>query len=176
MIPFPNKHTIMLKYAYDKGYRVKNGEPYSYKGHIIKGTNNGQGYYTFSLRIPGNRKYKSANIKVHRLAAYQKYGLKMFENGIEVRHLNGNRHDNTWNNICIGTHSDNMMDQSKETRMKKSLKAATKRRRFIDEEMEHIRTLHKQGWSYTKLMKEFNISSKGTMSYIINNKYQTMLR
>ena len=39
-----------------------------------------------------------------------------------------------------------------------------------------MKNLYKQGWTYTQLMKEFNISSKGTMSYIINNKYQTMLR
>lgn len=70
-------------------------------GKIIKG-------YRY-VRMHRNRK-KVLFVAVHRLQAYVKFGNKLYEPGIEVRHLNGNAFDNRYDNIAIGTHSQNMMD------------------------------------------------------------------
>ena len=71
--------------AYKKGYRVlMDGTPISKRNHL-NGTNCG-GYIRLSIRIEGKKEY----IMVHRLQAYQKFGDKMFENGLVVRHLNNN--------------------------------------------------------------------------------------
>jgi HNH endonuclease len=42
------------------------------------------------------------------LVAYQKFGMAMFEPGIEVRHKNNVRTNNRHENI-LGTHHDNMI-------------------------------------------------------------------
>ena len=57
-------------------------------------------YYCFNIRIDG----KPKRIEVHRLQAYQKFGDKIFEKGIVVRHLNGDSTDNSYDNIGIGTY------------------------------------------------------------------------
>lgn len=41
---------------------------------------------------------------IHRLQAYQKFGDKIYEDGIVVRYLNGDRYDNSYDNIGIGTY------------------------------------------------------------------------
>ena len=66
----------------------------------------GNRYLKFGLTINGKRLY----IPIHRLQAFQKFGMKMFEPGIEVRHLNNNNYDNSWDNIALGTRSENMLD------------------------------------------------------------------
>lgn len=46
----------------------------------------------------------------HRLVAFQKFGIKVFEDKIVVRHLNGNKLDNSPENIMIGSQNDNIKD------------------------------------------------------------------
>jgi hypothetical protein len=58
--------------------------------------------------------------------------------------------------------------------MRKSLVATVKNRKFTDEEVNLIREdskIHKL--PYSKIMEKWNINSKGTLSYIINNSYKT---
>lgn len=77
------------------------------------------GYLIFQIRLNG----KKQPIKVHRLQAYQKYGEKVFEKYLEVRHENSNKMDNTWDNILLGTHSANMMDVPREVRVERAINA-----------------------------------------------------
>jgi len=65
------------------------------------------------------------------------------------------------------------MDKQPEARTAHAILASSKKRKFSDAEMAEIKRLHNAGWSYNRLMGKFNISSTGTMSYIINNKYAT---
>lgn len=60
-------------------------------------------------------------MKIHRLVAYIKYGNAALRKGIDTRHLNGDKLDNSWDNIAIGTRSDNMQDMPKELRMRISM-------------------------------------------------------
>lgn len=158
-----SKNRKVLIAAYETGYRVtKDGIPLNQNKEKIKGGVCYHGYKVISIRTSeGVRK-----VAVHRLQAYQKYGEKMFNPGIEVRHKDNDKTNNSFKNILIGTHSENMMDIPPETRLKRSLHASSFNKRHSYKKIKDYYHKHK---SYLKTMKEFNISSKGTLHYIINN-------
>jgi hypothetical protein len=172
-----SKHDELIKFAYSKGYDfTMEGDIIGPSGKKLKlqitKNNNGVKYYRFGVKTKQNEK---RNVNVHRFIAYHKFGNKIHEPGMYVRHLDNDSLNNSYDNIGIGTASDNQMDRPEEERMACSINAATKRRKFSDKEIEEIRKKHKNGSSYKTLMKEYNISSKGTISYIINNKYKTVV-
>ena len=109
--------------AYDLGYRMtKDGKLIGRNGKPVKGwKKNGKknDYNMFQFRDPDNPK-KHLKFKWSRLQAFQKFGYKIYEHGIVVRHLNSDRGDDSWDNIDIGTQSQNLMDMPKEQRRKKA--------------------------------------------------------
>jgi hypothetical protein len=131
----------------------------------IKGTpckcSNSKGYIYGGIKING----KTTKIYAHRLQAYKKFGDAMFEDGIMVRHLDGNPANNSWDNIEIGTQSDNMMDIDADIRLAKALHATSFARKH---DKETIRAFYREHNSYKKTMEHFNISSKGTLHFILN--------
>lgn len=150
------------KLAKDKGYSFdKEGNLLGPKGKCIAKYANSNGYYVFSIR------YKTVrmNLGVHRFQAYLKYGDKIYEKGIVVRHLNGNKFDNSWNNIAIGTAKENTDDIPRDIIMRNCLIATSFVRKY---DKDIIRAFHNTGKSYKETMKEFNISSKGTLHFILN--------
>lgn len=148
--------------VFRRGYRItESGELLSPKGEVLKGTKNTTGYKRMSYKSKG----KQIFVDFHRLQAFQKYGNKLFEEGIEVRHLNGNRLDNSFKNIALGTHSDNMMDIPEQIRIDKALHATSFIRKYDKNE---VRNYYKKVKSYKKTMEHFNISSKGTLHFILN--------
>lgn len=156
--------------AKDRGYIIDaNGVVFNKKGVIMKPyIRNG---YKF-LRIRKLEDKKIIKIKFSRLQAYMKFGDKIYEDNICVRHLNGNSLDDSWDNIMIGTHTNNMQDKPKSVRVKTSAIASNKRKAsYPKDKIIAIKKAHKEGLSYNQIMEKFNISSKGTISYIINNKY-----
>lgn len=164
-----NLSNLVLIYAYNKGYRIINGNIHSPNNKLLKNQNNksNKSYSKFTIYYLK----KSIKVSVHRLVAFQKYGDKLFKKGIEVRHLDGNPQNNLEENIAIGTCRDNHLDIPVSKRILLATNAAKHLRKFNDLEIKQIRTDHKQGLSYNKLMEKYNITSKGTMSYIINHKY-----
>jgi hypothetical protein len=153
------KYNRLEKLAYERGYRVSD------EG-IVSSTNKKNigcmrnGYHFLTMKVDG----KNKNIRSHRLLAYQKYGDKIYEPGTVVRHLDGDSSNNHVSNICIGTHSDNMMDMPKEVRLAKAKHATS----FIKKH-DHAEVLdfyHKTR-SYKQTMDKFGISSKGTLYFII---------
>lgn len=150
--------------AFNRGYRVASGG--SVLGKQVSKLStpiNSAGYYFFSIR-KGSKKYV---IQVHRLQAFQKYGMQLFDTAIVVRHLNGNPLDNSYDNIVIGTQSDNMLDIPEEVRVAKALHASSFVRKH---KKEIVRKFHKNnGNSYKKTMEHFCINSKGTLHYILNS-------
>lgn len=152
-----NRQVFIIKEAYNKGYRIN-------KQEIVLNTLNKElkpnikktGYYTFSIRING----RVSNVFVHKLQAYQKYGNTLFNNDIVVRHYNGNSLDNSEDNILIGTQSDNMMDKSE---INRKLDASNPKYNHED-----ILKSKEEGLSYSEIMLKYNISSKGTISFIVN--------
>ena len=147
--------------ALKRGYTVtEDGQLFNPNGKEISTLDGG--YYKTSLKV---NKIKR-NLKVHRLQAYQKYGDKLFEEGIVVRHKNGNPLDNSWDNILIGTNSDNMMDIPKQIRIKRAKHATSFVRKYNKEE---VIKFHKKEKSYKLTMEKFGISSKGTLHYILKS-------
>ncbi len=152
------KYEIILA---KKGYIVsEDGIFYNPKKEILNYTING--YISTCIRVNGHK----INVKAHRLQAYQKYGDKLYEPGILVRHLDGNPSNNCWENILIGTNSDNMMDIPSQIRIKKSLHATSFVRKYNKKEIKEYHEIEK---SYKNTMEKFNITSKGTLNYILNN-------
>lgn len=165
------------KLAYDKGYRVlDNGSvrgitkflKLQIRTNKFKQNNKIYQLYKFSIR---SDKGKRIEVFVHKLQAYQKFGNAVFQKNIEIRHLDGNSLNNTPENISIGTSSENTLDIDPKIRHKNAINASTQIRKFTDQEMTVIKNFH--NGSYKKTMEKFNISSKGTLHYILNTKYQT---
>lgn len=147
-----------------RGFTVsEEGLLYNPKGEQVGNYVDSNGYFNANLRT---KKRNTNMLKVHRLQAYQKYGNKLFEEGIQVRHLDGNKENNTWNNIAIGTQSENQMDIPKQIRIKRALTASSNIRKYNKEE---VKKFHRVSKSYKRTMEKFNISSKGTLNYILNN-------
>lgn len=154
-----------------KGYYVDSeGNVYS-KTRKLKLVTNSGGYYNFSIRIGKIR----TTIPVHQFVGFFKYGSEMLEHNYEVRHLNGNRLDNSWENLLIGNHSENMLDIPKEERIIKSIAAKKNSRRFDDNEVQEIINDRNSGMKYSQLCEKYN-TSKSTLSYLFNNAYYTGAR
>lgn len=152
------------KIAKERGYYVdRDGNAYNRKGHLLKCRLNPTRYWFYEMRTGG----KKRKVFVHRLQAYIKYGDSMYHEGTMVRHLDGNPMNNSWDNIAIGNASDNARDIPPEIRKKIALCA---RKKYPIHQVVEMRKLHEQGMTYKQLMKIYNISSKGTMSFIINNR------
>lgn len=150
-----------LKYCVKLGYHVDNdGKLYNPKGKQMMGNLSNTGYLRFnSPKIEGKRMV----IAVHRLQAYHKFGDKIFEQDMVVRHLDGNPLNNSWGNIEIGTQSDNIFDIPQIKRRLMSSKGKRKHNYSA------IRIDRAKGMSYKDLMLKYNIKSKGTISHIINS-------
>lgn len=151
----------IVKIAYQKGYMVDNNGGLVSKTKQVK-LKLSSGYFYFSIRIDKSTR----NVAVHRLQAYQKYGEKLFDDCIEVRHLNGIRTDNSWDNIAIGTHSENMMDIPEHIRLANAIYASSFMKKHNHKDI--IQWYINNGKSYKKTMQKFNISSKGTLHFILN--------
>jgi len=153
-----SKLTEALLVAFEKGYRIdEKGNAISHKGVLLKTQGIKKEYGHFSVRLVNGQ---SKKVFIHRLQAYQKYKKAMFADGIVVRHKNGIHTDNSFENILIGTHADNAMDIPKSKRI---LRASNPKHNH-----DSIISDHKAGMSYKKIMDKYSISSKGTLSFIIN--------
>ena len=162
------------KVAFEKGYYVFENKVYNKYGRSRRITNNHKGYPSFTITV-GSRKDNTRKIKhvvVHRLVAYQKYKDRLYFDGIQVRHRNGDKEDFSFDNILIGSASENMMDKPRSERHRLACNAANKRRRFNGVEIHDIRKFHKKYKSYKMTMHKYNIRSKGSLHYILNNDYE----
>lgn len=120
-----------------------------------------QGYLTTKLKVDG----KLVRLKAHRLQAFQKYGELLYNDATVTRHLNSNKEDNSWDNIVLGSHSENMFDIPKQIRIKRAIYASSFKKKYNNEDIINFHNEHK---SYKRTMQQFNISSKGTLNYILN--------
>ena len=151
------------KIAVERGYFVsEEGFAYNKKGEKV-GCKPTKGYLYIRIRIDK----VCTNVAVHRLQAYQKYGDLLYQNGIEVRHLDSNVENNSHENIVIGTHQQNMMDIPEQVRVKKALHASSFIRKY---DKEKVTEFFEECKSYKKTMEKFSISSKGTLHFILNGK------
>ena len=149
--------------AIEKGYSVnKNGTILNKNRKLVKGSIV-NGYYQITVRHE-NRFLK---IKISRIQAYKKFENKIYEKGIMVRHLDGNSLNDSWDNIDIGTNQDNMLDIPKD---KRSLRSKNSNVKYSDELVLEIKQYRHEGHTYKEIMEKYDISSKGTLSNIINKR------
>lgn len=156
-----------VRYAFENGYRVlKNGDLMSPSGQKIKLFLDKEGYFRFYIK----NRHKIISVHVHRLCSFQKYGELAFACDC-IRHLDGNSQNNSWDNIEIGTYRDNQMDKYKEERIKSATKASHSGIMKWDAiAVLEIKKYYASVKSYRLTMIHFNISSKGTLSYILNKR------
>jgi len=134
--------------AISKGYFVsKQGVVYSPKGNVLK-----------------------LSIRVHRLQAFQKFGSEIYKEGVEVRHFNGIPLDNSWENILIGTRSENQMDIPKLVRNTRGLTGTKEIIKYPFDQVLEIRKYREDGHSYKEIMERYNITDRSTVSYLINKR------
>ena len=158
------------KLAVEKGYTItKEGKVLNKNNKLRNLDISNKGYYRFTIK----KENKCRSVLAHRLQAFIKFGDKIYDENIEVRHLNGVKEDNSFDNIEIGTHTENMNDIPKDIIIKKALHASTHNRKFTDNEMIQIREYYQNTKSYKKTKEKFNISSSGTLQYILHINYVT---
>ena len=153
--------------AYNKGYRItKKGDVIGLRGRKLSPRIR-YGYKQFCTRFESGERYI---VNYHRLQAYQKFGDKMFREGIVVRHLDGSSLNNSWDNIAIGTESDNSMDKDPQVRKKVATIASRKMQNNIRSYEERCLIYEdlKNGIPYSEITNKHNISSKGTLSFMKN--------
>lgn len=154
------KEKLLL--AIKKGYSVTNeGVLLNKFGQPVKGRLNHHGYRQFGMKTGEGR--KQCNVAVHRIMAFQKFGHRIFDPLLCVRHLDGNPLNNSAANIEIGTYSQNMMDIPKEVRVRKAGLAALKHPRAA------IKEFYNSCHSYKLTMAEFGLTSKGTLNHILRH-------
>ena len=155
---------------YKRGYRCnKEGEIISARGTNLKFYSGLREYFTFNVRcIKISRVRKVYSIRAHRFIAYCKYKEKLFEVDC-VRHLNGDPLDNSWDNIVIGSFSENSMDIPEELRLEKARNAARVLRKLTEDEVKQLRSDREEGFKYSELCDKYGIS-KSAVSYIVNRK------
>ena len=151
------RQELVIKTSIIKGYQIDSlGNVFNKKGIKTKLVTSGK-YLSFNIRTDTRNPTRSF---VHKLQAFVKYGEKIFEDKIVVRHLNGNSLDNSWNNIAIGSQSENMLDIPKEKRI---IYASNPKHNHVS-----IINDINMGLTYKDVMLKYNITSKGTISYIFN--------
>jgi len=149
--------------AYNMGYRVgENGTLYNPQGAPRKSRLGSAGYPR--INITSRCRY---TFYLHRLMAYQKFGEKIFEKGMEVRHLNGVKTDNSYDNIAIGTRSQNQMDIPPYLRPRtpSKLSAEDKSKQIkvntLNSDLKPIRDMYASGkFSQDQVAAKYNISQK----------------
>lgn len=147
----------------ERGYTVTEDGIFLNPKNKEIGTRGKLPYIYTNIKVNG----KLFKLYVHRLQAYQKFGDLIYKDNAVVRHLDGNSLNNPKCNIELGSQSDNMMDVDKEIRIKRSSEAFKK---YSDEEVLEMRRLRNSGLSYKEIMEKFNISSKGTLNYILTKR------
>lgn len=97
-----------------RGYYVtEEGEVFGPKGKLSLNSKNQNGYPTYSTNWDG----EVFGVPMHKLAALCFYGSKIFDNGVHVRHLDGNKFNLSKLNIVLGTASENELDKPEDQRI-----------------------------------------------------------
>lgn len=154
-----SKLKLVLENITKKGYGINiDGVVTNPSGKIIKGSVY-DGYQKFSVRTESTSSFP---VRHHKFQAYLKYGDKIFDKGIVVRHLNGNSLDNSYDNIAIGTQSENMMDRDEESRKNHS------RKTYITEYLGNkiINDRYANNMSHRALSNKYNIPKSTIQDFL----------
>lgn len=104
----------------DGSVRCLVGSQYNKIGDLLKPVTNKRGYLYYNLRVNG----KNQIMRAHQLVALAFIGPR--PEGQEVRHLDGNKLNNHFSNLCWGTHRENMGDAALQGSLKGEKSGAAK--------------------------------------------------
>lgn len=153
--------------AFNRGYSVTpEGILVDKNGVYIKCSKNDQGYLIFGTGSTVNKTF--INVSVHRLQAYMKYGNMLYKYKC-VRHLDGNKQNNSISNIAVGSYVDNYHDISKKERIRILSKMAMTKQSYSKEDIMQMFLLKKNGVYQSEIAKQFNCTN-GWISMILNRK------
>jgi hypothetical protein len=107
-------------------------------------------------------KYQRKHLALHRIM-YRKFKGPLDE-ALSVNHIDGNKENNSPDNLELITHSENMLHCFRVL----GHKPMKPRQKITQSMAEDIRQLNRNGRSYRDLGKEFGLS-KSSISYIVNN-------
>jgi hypothetical protein len=152
-----SKTQELIVEAYNKGYRIIDGDCINPKGKILKGTikHHPVPYKQMSVKTSKG----SRSIFYHALLAYQLYGNLYFVKGTVARHRDGNSLNNSPENIILGTMKDNILDIPSKRRTEKGIKS-NKTKNKLSEGM------------LTDIINDYNLGMTPKQLYI---KYDTCL-
>ncbi len=164
-----SKSNDALRKAAFRGYTVlADGSVVGPRGSPLSLQRVPSGHLRFNVSL-GNDRYP---VFVHRLVAFNKYGEDALKERVEVRHLNGIPTDNRAENIGIGSHSDNLMDQPAAVRVRRAKHASVSLRKLSDKQVSEMRSDRAKGALYRELCAEYGVS-KSTVSYIVRGLCRT---
>ncbi len=153
-----NRHAEI---AYKMGYRATDTEVISFTGKSVSVKSDG-GYPEFgfrpSVKLVGRR--LMIKMAVHKLAAYQKFGEKVFEEGLEIRHMDGNRLNFSQSNLELGTPTQNWFDRPEIQRIKISKSAAKARQVLPEGTIASIKNDRCFGMTYKSIGEKYGISKR----------------
>lgn len=113
--------------AIAKGYRIDGrGRVVSPRGVVRKlriRSHSGTDYAYVTLAAGGT----VISVPVHRFGAYIKFGNRIFDRGVHVRHRNGKSLDNRLRNFILGCQSENEHDKPRHVRVRSARNAAQAR-------------------------------------------------
>lgn len=152
------KNKLVLE-TFQEGYDIsKEGWLIRKDGSIKKEFRVGKNGYLFvSLRLPLD---KRGQVSIHKLQAYKKFGESMFKPNMVVRHIDGDKLNNNYENISIGTQSENQLDRCSEDLKLHSIKAARKKQdsiRPLKTRLEIYEMIYK-GLSTREIMNKYSIA------------------
>lgn len=150
---------IIINIIDNKKYNITDdGKLFNDKGFEIKGSLNQDGYLKFSQRGSNGKTYP---VLIHRLQCYKKFGMSLFEKGIMVRHLDGNRLNNSVDNLVLGTSRDNQLDVPIEIRKSKN------RNKY---DTDAILDDYKKGMTYKEIATKHNVKHRRYVYDIVKIK------
>ena len=160
---------MVSSYGRIKALARFDGRGHKKKEHILKcdyvGTH---GYHIVNLRHCGNERLA---VPIHRIVA--EVFISNPDNLPVVNHKDGNKLNNTVDNLEWVTQSENVRHAVKNKLMKNHYYARTGEKcpyhKFSDKEVESIREMRRNGAKMTDIMKKFNIS-KSHAYKIVNNR------
>jgi len=112
---------------------------------------------------PNNRQY----VSVHRFAAYQYFGMEVFQQGMCVQHIDNDKTNFSKENLKVGTYSENEKHKYKSGKPKTWIRKCPLETNLI---IENLRAASETKESQTQIANRLNISLK-QVNYVYNNYY-----
>lgn len=144
------------------GYKANcQGDIYTKGGKKLKPIKHNAGYLKVNIHDENG---KVQSCLIHRLILLAFYGNPP-KNKPQCRHKDGNKHNNSIENLAWGSAFENAQDKVRHGTNKRSESS-----RFSKTEIVAIKELRQQGWTLQQIAEKFK-TCKSQVHYIVTGKY-----